>query len=176
MREIWKPIEGYEGFYEVSNTGKVRSLDRVIVTETHLNGKLIKGKILKNNVTRNYNRVNLCVGNVRQKHRVARLVAIAFLPNPDNKPQVNHIDENTLNDSVENLEWCTSKENCNFGTRGVRTTMKNSKHLVSFKGVSRPLSIWAKELGVKYATLYYRLAHGKPIEEVLSKRIGRWNK
>lgn len=176
MTELWKPIKGYEGIYEVSNTGKVRSLDRVVITDTHPNGKLLKGKILKNSVVRNYNRVNLCVGNVRQKHRVARLVAVAFIPNPDNKPQVNHKDENTLHDNAENLEWCTAKENCNFGTRGHRTTLKNSKHLVSYKGVSKPLSIWAKELGVKYSTLYYRLTHGKSIEDVLSQRVGRWGK
>ena len=176
MNEIWKPIEGYDGVYEVSNTGKVRSLDRMVVTEMHPDGKLVKGKILKNNVSRKYNRVNLCVGNVRRKHRVARLVATAFIPNPDNKPQINHIDENTLNDNVENLEWCTAKENCNFGTRGYRTILKNSTHFISSNGISKPLSIWAKELGVKYHTLYYRLAHGKSTDEVLSQRIGRWNK
>lgn len=173
MTEIWKPIKGYEGFYEVSNTGKVRSLDRVVMTELHPGGKLVKGQVLKNSVTRRYNRVNLCVGNVRRKHRVARLVAIAFIPNPYNKTQVNHIDENTLNDAVENLEWCTPKENCNYGTRGYRTTLKNSKHIVTFKGISNPLSMWAKELGVKYSTLYYRLAQGKSIEEVLSQKVGR---
>lgn len=111
--EEWRDIPGYEGIYQVSNLGRVRSLDRKV---HHWKGgfSLIKGRILTPNKqnTKGYYRVKL-----DNKYRaVHRLVAMAFIPNPDNLPQVNHKDENKLNNNVNNLEWCDNKYNTNYGT------------------------------------------------------------
>jgi len=113
--EIWKTIEGFEN-YEVSNYGNVRSKDRVVKrrgNDTHL-----KGMPLKMTTNRGYSRVTLYNGK-RDKHSqffVHKLVAMAFIPNPDNLPYINHKDENKTNNHVENLEWCTAKYNSNYGT------------------------------------------------------------
>ena len=115
MDEIWKPVVGYEGLYEVSNFGRVRSLRR---------NKILK---LKNEVD-GYIRVTLCNGGTEKLYQVHRLVAQAFIPNPDNLPQINHKDEVKSNNIVTNLEWCTVHYNNTYGTRLQRvreTGLKN---------------------------------------------------
>ena len=102
MKEVWKSIEGYEGYYEVSNLGRVRSLKR----KGYKNGTLKQGSSHTQ-----YWVVVLCKDGKRITKLVHRLVAKAFIPNPDNKPQVNHIDSNRKNNRVDNLEWVTPKEN-----------------------------------------------------------------
>lgn len=102
-----KDIKGYEGLYKVDNFGNVYSLPR----------KTTKGGKLKQQINkRNYCRVVLCKNNIAKAFSVHRLVAQAFIPNPQNFPQVNHKDENPRNNCVSNLEWCTAKYNCNYGT------------------------------------------------------------
>lgn len=109
MNEVWKFIKGYEGKYEVSNLGKVRSLD---YSHTGLS------KELKLNVNqKGYEYVVLCINGKTKYKLVHRLVLDAFLPNYFNKPQVNHIDGNKRNNKVENLEWCTAKENVHHAVR-----------------------------------------------------------
>lgn len=111
--EEWKDIKDYEGIYQVSNLGRVKSL------------KYGKEKILKLK-TRGYGykAVILCKDNVKKPYYVHRLVAIAFIPNPDNLPCVNHIDEDKNNNHIENLEWCNRKYNTNYGTRNKRQSEK----------------------------------------------------
>ena len=108
---IWKDIPGFEGRYQASNTGMIRSLD--VVVKCRGNGwRVYKGRIkpqYKNN--RGYATVNLCVDNVSVKKLVHRLVAETFIDNPLNKTQVNHKDENIENNNIENLEWVTDDEN-----------------------------------------------------------------
>ena len=106
--EIWKEIKGYEDKYLISNTGKVKSL-------SYNNTK--KSKLLKPSIHNGYYSVCLWQNSKGKQHRVNRLVAEAFIPNPLNLPEVNHKDENKLNNQVENLEWCNSKYNCNYGNR-----------------------------------------------------------
>ena len=106
MTEIWRPIVGYEGFYEVSNFGNVRSLDRYVNTKNN-HTRLHRGKILEQNIYNEYKFVHVSKLGQPEKLLVHRLVAEVFLPNPNNYPVVNHKDENPSNNNVENLEWCT---------------------------------------------------------------------
>ena len=123
-KEIWKDILGYEGLYQVSNFGRVRSLDR-IVKEKNGKNKFLKGKILKYIlVYGGYMVVRLSKNGILKNYYVHRLVAQAFLDNPDNLPCVNHKDENPQNNVVSNLEWCDAKYNLNYGTRNKRISEK----------------------------------------------------
>ena len=106
INEIWKDIQGYEGFYQISNFGRVKSLARLSI-QNHL----LPEKILKQSELNGYYKVNLQNKEGVKSHQVHRLVAIAFLANTDNKPCVNHIDGDKHNNNVNNLEWCTVSEN-----------------------------------------------------------------
>ena len=124
MIEEWRPVVGYEGLYEVSNTGRVRSVDRYVKT-CYGSYRLHKGKVLSPGIRPDG---YLVVSLQYRMFRVHRIVAEAFLPNPDNLPQVNHKDEDKSNNRVDNLEWCDSKYNNNYGTARIRerdTKMKN---------------------------------------------------
>ena len=116
--EIWKNIEGYEGEYQVSNTGKVRSLKNNL--------------ILKQQCDRyGYFNVRLYKKTKGKTIRVHRLVAKAFIPNTSNLNVVNHIDENPQNNNVENLEWCTQKYNANYGNAQVKRLKTRTKPLIA---------------------------------------------
>lgn len=111
MEEIWKDIEGYEGLYQVSNLGRVKSLKRDI-TNTNYGVAHIKEKILKpRDDGKGYVRVVLYKNNQKKQFKIHRLVAKAFISNPENKATVNHINGNKSHNTVGNLEWCTNKEN-----------------------------------------------------------------
>lgn len=115
IKEIYKPvnIKGFEGLYEVSNVGLVRSVR--------------SGRILKQRLNRNgYCQVDLCKDGAQKTFRVHRLVAQAFIPNPNNLPEVNHKDECKTNNRIDNLEWCSSSYNKNYGTRNERIAKANS--------------------------------------------------
>ena len=130
MTEIWLPIEGYENLYEVSNLGRVRRLES-FVTNTNGVTQKFPGKILKPAANKTgYLTVNLSKNGIVRTCSIHRLVSQAFLPNPNNLPQVNHRDENKQNNSVENLEWCTQKENVNYGTGIKRSSEKRSKQVL----------------------------------------------
>lgn len=113
----WKQIEGYEGLYEVSDTGEVRSCERVIATNIkHVSARRIPGRTLKQNRKSNgYMTVDLCKDGKVTTTAVHRLVAEAFVKNPDHKRYVNHIDSNRANNAEVNLEWVTSAENRRHG-------------------------------------------------------------
>ena len=115
MEEVWKDVKGYEGYYQVSNLGNIKSLERIIENSgTHTGYYKIKERILKprENKNRNgYYELSLRKDGKEKRFKVHRLVACAFIENPYNKPEVNHIDGNKSNNCVFNLEWATSKEN-----------------------------------------------------------------
>ena len=126
MGEIWKDIQNYEGSYQVSNYGRVKSLSRVDSRGNKRNEKILKGR--KNR--QGYYDVALCKNGKRKYCRINRLVAEAFIPNPNNYPITNHKDENPSNNHVDNLEWCTYKYNNNYGTCIKRRSKSKSKKVV----------------------------------------------
>ena len=126
MNEEWRDIKGYEGLYQISNLGRVKSLARATNNQY---GKV--DKILSTTPdTGGYLHLNLCKNGKSKPFKVHRLVALHFIDNPNNYKEVNHKDENKQNNKVDNLEWCTSKYNCNYGTRTKRQSekIKGSKH------------------------------------------------
>lgn len=116
MEEIWKDIKGYEGYYQVSNLGRVKSLARIVYDDKG-NKHPTKEKILVGGKSyKGYRYVGLNKDGLYKRKAVHRLVAEHFIPNPENKPCVNHKDEVKTNNCVDNLEWLTHKENANYGT------------------------------------------------------------
>ena len=106
MNEIWKDIVGYEGLYQISNLGRVKSLNY---------NRTGKENILSPGLNNSgYYHVALCKNGKSKFSLIHRLVALSFIPNLDNKECVDHINGNRLDNRVENLRWCTNKENCNF--------------------------------------------------------------
>lgn len=148
IEEIWKPIDGFEGYW-ISNLGNVKSfkVDKI-------NGKLMKPY----RTTKGYLQIDISLDGRKRNNRVHlsihRLVASAFIPNPYNLPQVNHKDENKENNCVDNLEWCTNKYNANYGTKSERVAQKTRQPIYSidkngnveeFEGVRAAM----RSLGIK---------------------------
>lgn len=117
-KEIWKAVNGYEGFYEVSSIGRVRSVPRTIISSGFPRKR--QSKMLAASDYGGYCKVTLQKDGSRKTKLVHQLVAAAFIENPNNYKTINHIDENPKNNSVENLEWCTQKYNINYGSRTER--------------------------------------------------------
>ena len=126
----WKPVPGFEGLYEVSDTGIIVSLPR-----DYGFGKIHTKTPLKQEVSRGYGRVVLYRDGKRHRLLVHRIVAVAFIPNPNNLPCVNHKDEDRLNNRADNLMWCTPKENTMWG---------NCRSKIS-KAVSKPVNQYTKK-------------------------------
>lgn len=133
--EIWKDIEGYEGMYQVSNMGRARSLDRV---KPNSGGQIAKGHILPHSDNgHGYQFVSLWKFNKGRRFYVHRLVASAFVPNPNNFPIINHKDEDKSNNRYDNLEWCTQKYNINYGSR-----KRRAKESFIANGNNRPIDVY----------------------------------
>lgn len=118
MEEIWKDIKYYEHYYQVSSLGKLRSLDRVDCNGNHRKGKPLKLFCDKDG----YLIASLSKAGVAKHYKVHRIVAEAFIPNPNKLPQINHKDENKQNNRVDNLEWCTAQHNINYGGRNMKVS------------------------------------------------------
>lgn len=165
--EIWKPVVGYEDYYEVSPTGRVRSLDRISET---LSGvvKPTKGKVLNLTVKNNgYLSVMLSVKSITKRFHVHRLVAQAFIPNPYNKAFVNHKNGIKDDNRLENLEWCTRKENAQHASKTglLRVGEDNAQSKLSKENVLAIRRLYkmnpnfnktaiSKKLGVQNSTIH----------------------
>lgn len=134
MKEVWKDIKDYEGLYQVSNWGRVKSLNynRTGKAEVMIPRKTKKGYLL----------VQLSKNGKKKTCSVHRLVAGAFLDNPEGKPEINHIDENKENNRVDNLEWIWHKDNCNHGTRNERMTKTKSKPILQLSLTGDLIKEW----------------------------------
>ena len=124
-KDMWKDIEGYERYYKVSDTGKIRSLERYVPSKNQsiTFDLFIKGRILKLYTNKNgYVYINLRRDSKTKHARLHRLVAKAFIPNPQNKLEVNHINGIKTDNRIENLEWCTHEENT---LHAIKTGLRN---------------------------------------------------
>ncbi|MBQ3754772.1 MAG: HNH endonuclease, partial [Clostridia bacterium] len=131
MEEIWKNIDGFDGAYQISNLGRVKSVERIkeYIGRNQTGCEFIvrkycPEKILKTYLRGGYEHVGLKIGSQSFNYSVHRIVATYFIPNPDNLPVINHKDENKLNNVFTNLEWCTVEYNANYGTRNQRIAEK----------------------------------------------------
>lgn len=135
MAEIWRDIPGYEDWYQASNMGRIRSKDRYV---NYKNNSLAlhKGKILSPKISnKGYLEVVLAVNGSNYYKRVHQLVALTFLPNPNNYPHINHINEIKTDNRVENLEWCTPRQNSE-----AYTTQRNTVYQYDLQG--KLIKIW----------------------------------
>lgn len=170
--EEWRSVSGYEGLYEVSNIGMVRSLDKF-----RYNGRTyhcrVKGRILKPYLLRThcgaYEQVTLCDERGQVKHTIHRLVATAFLDNPYSLPCVNHIDGNKLNNHVDNLEWCSFTQN---NLHAYKTGLKKPYHQrIDYEEASLMLTAGksikeiANRFGVKYNSVYMAIRRNKIVQK-----------
>lgn len=173
MNEIWKDVEGYEGLYQVSNLGRIRSLDHDVIHISHY-----KGSILKPDTSDRYPYPNLtlCKPNPRRTIRknLHRLIAETFIPNPLRKPYVNHIDGNKANNRIENLEWTTPSENqqhaFRIGLRQVGEKVKNAKLTDNIVREIRVSPLGKYKLAKKFSvspTVIHRIRNGQGWRHVL---------
>lgn len=154
MNEIWKDINGYEELYQVSNFGNVKSLNYRNTDEE---------KILKNRKDKGgYLRVFLCKNKKRKYYLIHRLVALAFIPNPDNKPCIDHINTDRTDNRVCNLQWCSHKENSNNpNTKNKVMSYSNykSKPIIQFSKDGELIRKWdcirdvQREMGINNASI-----------------------
>lgn len=121
--EVWKDIVGYEGLYKVSDKGNIYSVERISSQGNKWGGITLKPRYDKHG----YFRVTLYKNGKQKTRFIHRLVAEAFIPNPNGYSEINHRDENKINNYVENLEWCTIKQNNNHGTRNERASQTKCK-------------------------------------------------
>lgn len=155
MVEVWKDIAGYEGLYQVSNMGRVKSLSKKCGRRTS------KEKIMNPFISWDgYNLITFCKDGKTKHFRIHRLVAEAFIPNPNGLPCVNHKDLSTTNNAVDNLEWCTHEYNNTYAGRAIKTARKNMKPICQFDLNGHLIREWEsgskiqQELGYEKTHIY----------------------
>lgn len=167
MKEVWKDVNEYEDYYQISNFGRIRSKDR-FVNVCGGGQRFIKGKIIKPIVCKNgYLEAFLNKQGKREVFLLHRLVAIHFIENPQGLPEVNHKDENIHNCRADNLEWCTSKYNANYGTRNERMVIgRESKPVNQYDKDGKLIKRWdrmsdaCREVGADISSMI-RVCKGK---------------
>ena len=146
MEEIWKDVPGFEGLYQVSNYGQIKSTPR----------RGTAGGIMKGHADRKgYINITLRKDGMQYTQKLHRLVAITFIPNPHNYPEVNHRDENKQNNRIDNLEWCSTSYNHDYGTRTLRASARCGKPIRCIEtGIEYQGARWAsRELGIDASSI-----------------------
>lgn len=176
--EVWKDVLGYEGRYQVSDKGNVRSVARKDSIGRKCGGRTLEPR----HHTNGYLQVALYKNGKRQNKLIHRLVTEAFIPNPENHPEVNHQDEDKANNNVENLEWCTSRYNTNHGTlierlsKKVRAVNVETGAVLTFNSASEAGSKGYSQGGVSQACRgAYKNARGKLIGDGHLYRGHQWS-
>ena len=150
--EVWRDINGYEGYYQVSNQGRVKSLERTFIDNSGRK-RTVKERILKPGMGRcGYLLVVLCAGGKPKTSNVHRLVCEAFHENPENKLEVNHINEIKTDNRAVNLEWSTRRENVNYGSRNERAAKTKSKPVGQWTKEGELVKIWPSTIEVQKQT------------------------
>jgi len=151
MQEIWKDIKGYEGLYQVSNYGRVKSLPKN--TKNQFKNGLLLTPILNN---KGYYMIGLYKNRKCKHYLISRLVAQTFIANPNNFPMVNHKDENPKNNYVENLEWCDRLYNMNYGTQKQRAHDKTKIKINQYTLDGKYIKTWNS---ITEANNFYKTSH-----------------
>lgn len=175
MKKEWKPLINYENSYEISNFGEIRSIDRI-------SGKrkgIIKGKFLKQSINhKGYLEVRLFKNSKSISKIVHRLIALNFIPNPLNLPQINHIDGNKTNNFVNNLEWVSNSQNqlhaYKIGLQPSRAGEKNSNASLSDEEVSNIKDLYNSGQSIKNISIHTDIPLGK-IRSIIYKRSWKSN-
>lgn len=110
LKEIWKDIPGYENYYKISSLGRIKSVDRNIIHRRYNTPAKYAGKILKTSYRKPYSSVRISKGSTVKEVYIHKLMAQIFIPNPENKPQINHKNGNKFDNNLDNIEWCTLSE------------------------------------------------------------------
>jgi hypothetical protein len=168
--ENWKPVVGYEGIYEVSDQGRVKRIKPEYNTYV--------GKILSGGIEKNGYRVVLLYDNGKRKmFKVHRLVAIAFVPNPENKPQINHKNAIKLDNRAENLEWSTCQENITHAVnKGLWNAAKGEQHgQAKLKDIQIPTIRSLLKIGYTCNDISVQFKVSRiTIEDIKAKRTWKW--
>ena len=160
LKEIWKDVKDYEGLYQVSNLGRVKSLDRYIPNTNGVGVRMIKGVILKTTINNSgYETLALHRDGRTKRFLVHRLVGLTFIPNPENLSDINHIDENKFNNCVDNLEWMSHIDNMNYGDRNKKAGENRKGKLILSEGsnASKVINLDTNKIfgSIKEASMFY---------------------
>lgn len=177
--EVWKDIVGFEGRYEVSNLGRVRSLERIVTYGDRfhtIDGKIKKQTLKKRKIKGSYTYaddgyliVSLYKNNKGNLRYVHRLVAESFIPNTENKDTVNHIDGNKKNNILENLEWATHKENINHA---IETGLSTLEHLGTLKN-EQSVTVKKYDLKMNFIAEYPSMRAAERINDMANGSVSK---